>query len=144
MRFLLFYSAKPGSQVRILIYRNWSIAQWKILSCCATLDDLLFVSIHLDPPGPSADPDATLDEDNEPEQDSGLLSGRYFTVAGFADEHLEHLWQIIESNGGKHVGDRQMADYAVFPMNSVPGDNFQAKQLVSHTVLHLINSATTN
>lgn len=117
--------------------------QWKILSYCATTYNLLFVSIHIDPPGPSADPDATLDEDNEPEQDSGLLSGRYFTVAGFADEHLEHLWQMIESNGGKRVGERQIADYAIFPMNSVSEDNLQAKQLVSYTILSIsFNSAT--
>ena len=25
MKFLLFYSPEPGSQARILIYRNWSI-----------------------------------------------------------------------------------------------------------------------
>ena len=29
MRFLLFYSPKPRSQVRILIYRNWAILATK-------------------------------------------------------------------------------------------------------------------
>ena len=52
-------------------------------------------------------------------------------MVGFTDEHVEHLWQMIESNGGKRVGKRQMADYAIFPMNTVPEDTLQAKQLVS-------------
>ena len=96
---------------------------------------LHFVSFHSDQPRPSADPDATLDEDEEPEHCAGLLSDRYFTVVGF-DEHVERLWQIIESNGGNRAGKRQMADYAIFPMNTVPEGSLQAKQLVSYFTVH--------
>ena len=97
-----------------------------------------FVLFYSDPHAePSADPDATLDED-EPEQDGGLLSGRCFTVAGFADEHVEHLWQMIEGNGGKRARESQTADFAIFPMNTCPDDNMQAKHSVSKTTLPLI------
>ena len=50
-------------------------------------------------------------------------------MVGF-DEHIERLWQIIESNGGKQASERQMADFAIFPMNTVPEGRIQAKQLV--------------
>ena len=84
----------------------------------------------LEHPGPSADPDATLDEEGEPEQD-GLLSGKCFTIACFSTEHVVHLWKLIESNGGKPVAKDQTADYAILPMNTVPEEDLQAKQLVS-------------
>ncbi|PFX26384.1 DNA topoisomerase 2-binding protein 1-A [Stylophora pistillata] len=80
----------------------------------------------------SADPDATLDNEEEEEApQDGLLSGKFFTVAGFSSEHLTHLWQLLESNGGKAVSGGQTADYAVLPMNKVPEEDLQAKQLVT-------------
>ena len=88
-----------------------------------------FFWFHSDHPITSTDPDATLEEGDEPEQDGGLLEGRSFIVVGF-DEHIERLWQIIESNGGKRASERQMADFAIFPMNTVPKGRIQAKQLV--------------
>lgn len=81
---------------------------------------------------PTADPDATLDEDEEPEQnEDGLLSGRCFTVAGFADVHVERLKQMIESNGGKYAVDTQIADYAIFPMDMVPDSGTKAKEFAT-------------
>lgn len=44
---------------------------------------------------------------------------------------MAHLWQLIESNGGKPVTRGQTADYTILPMNMVPDKELQAKQLVS-------------
>lgn len=54
-------------------------------------------------------------------------------MVGF-DEHIERLWQIIESNGGKRASERQMVDFAIFPMNTVPKGRIQAKQLVRQLI----------
>ena len=56
-----------------------------------------------------------------------------FTIAGFANEHVAHLWQLIECNAGKPVARGQTADYAILPMNMVPDEELQAKQLVSNS-----------
>ena len=94
----------------------------------------IVVLLNLDLDRPTADPDATLDEDEEPEQnEDGLLSGRCFRVAGFADVHVERLKQMIESNGGKYAVDTQIADYAIFPMDMVPDSGTKAKEFVSST-----------
>jgi len=54
---------------------------------------------------------------------------------------VAHLWQLIESNGGKHVARGQTADYAILPMNMVPDEKLQAKQLVSNfTIFFLKNN----
>ena len=55
-----------------------------------------------------------------------------FTIAGFANEHVAHLWQLIECNGGKPVARGQTADYLILPMNTVPDEELRAKQLVSN------------
>lgn len=80
----------------------------------------------------SADPDATLDDEEEEAFQEGLLSGKYFTVAGFSSEQLTHLRHLIEGNGGKAVASGQTADYAVLPMNTVLEEDLHAKQLVSN------------
>ena len=56
-----------------------------------------------------------------------------FTIAGFANTHVAHLWQLIESNGGKPVARGQTADYAILPMNTFADEELQAKQLVSNS-----------
>ena len=48
---------------------------------------------------------------------------------------MAHLWQLIESNGGKPVARGQTADYAILPMNTFADEELQAKQLVSNTHL---------
>ena len=45
---------------------------------------------------------------------------------------MTHLWQLIESNGGKPVARGQTADYAILPMNIAPDKELRAKQLVSN------------
>lgn len=62
------------------------------------------------------------------------MSGKFFTVAGFADIQLERLKEIIKSSGGKFAGDKQIADFAIFPMDMVPDSSTQAKEFVR---LHL-------
>ena len=46
---------------------------------------------------------------------------------------MAHLWQLIESNGGKPVARGQTADYAILPMNTFADEELQAKQLVSNS-----------
>lgn len=46
---------------------------------------------------------------------------------------MAHLWQLIESNGGKPVARGQTADYVILPMNTVPDEELRAKQLVSNS-----------
>ena len=45
---------------------------------------------------------------------------------------MAHLWQLIESNGGKPAARGQTADYAILPMNTFPEEELRAKQLVSN------------
>lgn len=59
-------------------------------------------------------------------------------IAGFANEHVAHLWQLIESNAGKPVTKGQTADYAILPMNTVPEESLQAKQLVSASLFKIL------
>lgn len=59
-------------------------------------------------------------------------------IAGFANEHVAHLWQLIESNAGKPVTKGQTADYAILPMNTVPEEKLQAKQLVSASLFQIV------
>ena len=73
----------------------------------------------------------TLDEGEELQpSEVGLLSGKFFTVAGFADMQLERLKEIIVSSGGKFAGDKQIADFAIFPMDMLPDSSTQAKEFV--------------
>ena len=90
----------------------------------------------LDTAIPSNDPDATLDDESDCAADGCLLSGRYFTIAGFGDEDVEYLWQLIESNGGKALKSKEtrVADFAILNINTVPKEDIQAKQLVRITV----------
>lgn len=62
------------------------------------------------------------------------MSGKLFTVAGFVDIQFESLNEIIKNSGGKFAGDKQIADFAIFPMDMVPDSSTQAKEFVR---LHL-------
>ncbi len=56
---------------------------------------------------------------------------------------MAHLWQLIESNGGKPVAKAQTADYAILPMNTIPEEKLQAKQMVS-AYLFKLNTVKTS
>ena len=87
-------------------------------------------------PDQTADPEVTFDN-AEISRQSSLLAGKQFYLDGFAEDWIQPLGELIESNGGQVVHDTQriLCDFAVLPMNKKPSEGMKAMQMASPSTL---------